>query len=525
MLLGLEAPHRTVLTLYTASVLRHQRFKTHWPLEYPNQWPALVSQTRPTMPVPNRGTRHGRAASENHAHARGDKPTPSRHRTRISYVDPVPSIALTQNTLTERAGQGFHSMPNPLETAATSLSSMPEPQILEELSMEISRGGIPREEKNVVENGRHRLVELAPKMADLTIDEDVRWPSEAGGVPLEDLVRRLLAYSMSRLDFKFKNIFLCFYRMFCTPACLLSLILSQFSQVNDGNEPLLSKVNCSLRYLNVILQWVKSYPGDFAHPSTRHALSIFVSKIASHRAFAAAADELCADLEGIEEDDDSIWGNSDFDNSPEIPMPPIKTDLEHVPISPAESGSPEEISKPRRQDDRDIDYSKRSSHSKSSSTISSSNRTESVPGSSISSPLGSVEALRQGDFFPVFPLAPLTKSQWRRIMEFGAEDIAFELTTIDLKMYSSIKPRDFVRHTCLSTNQRVRYKSLKNVSRMIDHFNHLALLVSNLVLLRNKAKHRAKMLEHVINIARVRKSNPEIVLAGSRRMIEAASAQ
>lgn len=75
------------------------------------------------------------------------------------------------------------------------------------------------------------------------------------------------------------------------------------------------------------------------------------------------------------------------------------------------------------------------------------------------------------------------------------EDIARELTRIDWIMFSSIRPRDFVRHVSLTTNQKKKCKSLENVDRMICHFNHVAFWVANLVLLRDKPKHRAKALE------------------------------
>ena len=431
------------------------------------------------MPVANHGTRHGRAASE--IHSRGDKPSVSRHCTRKSYVDPLPSGLPKQEATSKGSDRDASSMPNEAESMMALVSSTSERQTDKEANA-TSRRTLEQEESS--------------------IDNEVKSPVQPGGVSLESLVYRILTAPMSRHDFKFRDVFLCFYRMFTTPACLLDSILTRFSHVNDGSAPLLRKVNCLLRYLNVILLWLRSYPGDFAHPATRSRLSDFATRTATHRAFAAAAHELFTEIEGVEEDDDTTWANSDFDQSLDVTTSPSRMRAGHgvVSVRRADTASQEDATIARRHDDREPDTSKRSSHSKSSSTISSSTWAESILGSSITSPSGSVDALRQGGF-TAFPLTPLTKAHWHQMMDHSAEDIAYELTTIDLRMYSSIKPRDFVRHTSLSAAQREKFKALENVSRMVDHFNHLAFLVSNFVLLRNKAKHRARILEHFINIA------------------------
>ena len=80
--------------------------------------------------------------------------------------------------------------------------------------------------------------------------------------------------------------------------------------------------------------------------------------------------------------------------------------------------------------------------------------------------------------------------------------IARELTRIDWIMFSSIRPRDLVRHVTVAPSDRHRFPDLQNVTRMIEHFNHLAYWVTNLVLLRDKPKHRAQALEKLMRVAR-----------------------
>ncbi|KAJ8118043.1 hypothetical protein ONZ43_g4072 [Nemania bipapillata] len=96
---------------------------------------------------------------------------------------------------------------------------------------------------------------------------------------------------------------------------------------------------------------------------------------------------------------------------------------------------------------------------------------------------------------------PLTKFRYHIFMDMANDDIADEMTRIDWVMFSSIRIRDLVRHVSLSPEQKEKCKAMRNVNRMISHFNHIATWVSNMVLMRDKAKHRAQMLEKFMHIA------------------------
>jgi len=117
-------------------------------------------------------------------------------------------------------------------------------------------------------------------------------------------------------------------------------------------------------------------------------------------------------------------------------------------------------------------------------------------------------ASRQARTLVPSPKVALTKIQWRSFMEHPDEVIAKELTRQDWTMFTSIRPRDLVRHVSLSASDKKKYRSLSNVQRMIDHFNHISYMCTNLILLRDKPKHRALMLEKVMRVAReLRKLN------------------
>ncbi|EON99347.1 putative ras guanyl-nucleotide exchange factor protein [Phaeoacremonium minimum UCRPA7] len=103
---------------------------------------------------------------------------------------------------------------------------------------------------------------------------------------------------------------------------------------------------------------------------------------------------------------------------------------------------------------------------------------------------------------------PLNKFRYHIFMDIDADDIADEITRIDWVMFSSIRIRDLVRHVSLPLGEKEKCKSLKNVNRMISHFNHVAKWVANMVLIRDKAKHRAPCLEKFMLVAlRLRQLN------------------
>lgn len=95
----------------------------------------------------------------------------------------------------------------------------------------------------------------------------------------------------------------------------------------------------------------------------------------------------------------------------------------------------------------------------------------------------------------------LTKIQWHQFMEITDEQVARELTRIDWIMYSSIRPRDLIRDVSLPAEQKEKCTSLEHVNRMVQHFNHIAYWVANMILLRDKPKHRAKTLEKFMGVA------------------------
>jgi hypothetical protein len=328
-------------------------------------------------------------------------------------------------------------------------------------------------------------------------------PAKVSGVAFGELVDRLLAQNMSRADANFTDIFLCLYRKFAAPGELFNAILRRLEQVQeDKNSHYLTRTDTQLRIIDIIAKWVSSYPGDFASPATSEKLDIFITQLAADPVSAAAAREMRSQLHScVIEDDDTGWARTDADMVDE-------TEASSVPSSPAR----------HRLNVRDVDENINKLHiyeegadmeRKDSRLGSTASRRPASPAQSLCPTFNAVEVYEK-EAAKMIPQAivPLTKMRYHLFIDTSDDDFADEMTRIDWVMFSSIRLRDLVRHVSLGLEERDRCKSLANVERMVSHFNHIAKWVANMVLMRDKAKHRAQMLEKFMNVAlKLRKLN------------------
>lgn len=302
------------------------------------------------------------------------------------------------------------------------------------------------------------------------------------GATFDELVGRLLGQPTSKSDIKFSAIFLAMYRKFAAPGKLLEAIVQRFDALERNGSAQMMKSVSQLRHVSILQTWVATYPGDFAHPKTKRRLRTFVSKLADTRIFAAAARELTADLEAVHEDDDTNWAYSDKERE-------ASGDTSRSSLSSTASTL---IDDPAFTFEQEL----------SGSTINDDVVLENLPKFANQMMVYVEQAQKQAQGLQPVPKSPLTKSHWRALMELPDDLIAKELTRMDWIMFSAIRPRDLVRHVALSKEQKEACKNLAHVTRMIEHFNQLAIWVANYVLCRDKPKHRALMLEKFMRIAR-----------------------
>ncbi|KAL8990892.1 MAG: hypothetical protein Q9169_008003, partial [Polycauliona sp. 2 TL-2023] len=320
------------------------------------------------------------------------------------------------------------------------------------------------------------------------------------GVGFDELVDRLLSNSATKVDLKFVAIFLCLYRQFSAPSNLLNAVIFRFNNNVDAcNMSQAIRNTAQLRYLGVLAEWVSEYPGDFAHPLTRLRMEDFISGLAGHRTFSMVTKEIMLYLDVVSEDDDTTWACSDeiLSGSDTVASPSRVSSIPSA-FSITNAGCSMQKTKSGESE----------SPAPAPARISATPSNASSAGKSSTQSFGSVQgqsaveiAQSQARRLVPCPRITLCKVHWHLFMKTSDEDIAQELTRIDWIMYSSIKPRDLVRHVSLAETDREKYKSLENVTRMIHQFNHIAFWIANVILLRDKPKHRAKALEKCMAIA------------------------
>ena len=312
------------------------------------------------------------------------------------------------------------------------------------------------------------------------------------GTTFEELVDRLLAQPKSKADSKFANIFLALYRKFAAPGQLLEAIVQRYEALDRDGSASLIRVSAQQRHVCILGEWIANYPGDFAYPKTNQRMKTLVAKLSEERIHAHACTQMNVDLEGVHEDDDTLWAYNDRDKA---------CDAIRISLTSAASTL---IDDPSFFPDNFSFSGSTLLDDTSPTSPSGGDPARSLSSASISSQtIMNVEhAQRKAQFLTPVSRTPITKIQWRQLMEFPDYLLAEELTRMDWVMFSSIRPRDLVRQVSVSADEKLKWKNLTHVNRMIEHFNHLAFWVENYVLLRDKPKHRALMLEKFMRIAR-----------------------
>ncbi|KAI0187185.1 ras guanine nucleotide exchange factor domain-containing protein [Xylaria flabelliformis] len=331
--------------------------------------------------------------------------------------------------------------------------------------------GEPRrysEDIPLLQRGDEGLFERSPKKPGLTFDE---------------LVDRLLAPKLSKADQNFGGVFLCLYRKFATPAQLFSAILARLDALKDDKSiHYLTKTTTQLRTIEVVAKWVATYPNDFARPAVKRRLDEFIMHLSAEPIFSAAALQMQKTLEeNVLEDDDTGWVKPEVEDTEADSEPSANASDLHDSLSSLSIGN--------------LTDHRPSASSQASSSMGPNTKTH-----SFQFHVYEDYEREAATMTPSYTL-PLTKFRYHIFMDMANDDIADEMTRIDWVMFSSIRIRDLVRHVSLSAEQKEKCKAMRNVNRMISHFNHIATWVSNMVLMRDKAKHRAQMLEKFMHIA------------------------
>lgn len=407
----------------------------------------------------------------------------------------------------------------PIQSATATIPETPDSyyvkSILRPLSTETTDSRVNQTFLNMDDENEHGVDKEASadtdsKTVSVATDETVK---QEIGIPFRELVEKLLILPANKTDSKFVPSFLCLYRVFATPQNLLVAIIDQFMEVDKSKMVHFTKVAEMLRFLQVLAQWTATYPGDFANGPARETAVSFIQSIETSKVFAPAAREISNNLNTLVADEDADWAFDDRvkgqKSSGQQKTP--QNSSGSLPRLDGNAGSKIGPKSGADFDESDEDADEATSSTRGSGAPSASSSIIKAYQSSSQSYTNLMQlesAKAQAQRYKPIPHLRLAKFQWHYFMEIPVDDLAREITRVDWAMYSAIRPRDFVRHVVLTTEQKRRSRQVDNIGMMVKQFNHLALFVSGMILLRDKPKHRARALEKFMVLAsKVRQLN------------------
>lgn len=418
----------------------------------------------------------------------------SRPRTPLSSQDNVGKIFLDNN-------RSFEAIPETPESIQTLFD---DPREHRNSSRRLISRAASDQETNTITD---RVYLSTDRLAAMLLSDNPH------GISFDALVDRLLAKPNNKADTKFVTSFLCLYRLFASPLDLFSSFVYRFNTVLYSDEMQFAKVAELLRYLSVLSQWIALHPGDLSSTRIRRAVIIFVAGLENHKFLLASVQQIMGSLTAKVVDEDDDWMCND-----ESTISKSRNSSHHSKFAARISAMPKKsVTAPQSSDgqreegsdsgsDEDLLTMSSQRRSVTASSVSSYIRYPSVPATDISESL--LVAREDASKLRTVPRHAIAKSQWHHFMACPTEDLAQEITRIDWTVYSAIRPRDFVRYAVAPVKNRVRSGQFDYIAMMTKHFNHLALFVTGMVLLRDKPKHRAKMLEKMMDLAwEVRRRN------------------
>ncbi|KAJ7900370.1 ras guanine nucleotide exchange factor domain-containing protein [Mycena olivaceomarginata] len=307
---------------------------------------------------------------------------------------------------------------------------------------------------------------------------------------LDELLDKLLFLAVSGDDPTYITHFLLTYRRFASPRSVLLAMQLRLRQLDQPSGDPMFACFAQMRICHLLEQWIRDYPHDFKVRGTPSALSALFKSITSKTYLLHYGSEFLPFHEMLPDlvDKDAAWAHK-----PDYP-----------------------------EDESDYDDDEKSAVL----TISSTHSSDSLPQSARlaagkaktapppptglrerkgSLPLGnkliSTQATPNG-----FPQEAVDqRSQLKELLKLSAdvnaadpEEIAQEITRLEVELFLKIEPRHWLRYTFVSGKKD---PATDSIARFNEFSNRLADWIVSLILCHDKAKTRAKQIEKIVEIA------------------------
>ncbi|KAJ6604672.1 ras guanine nucleotide exchange factor domain-containing protein [Mycena vulgaris] len=313
---------------------------------------------------------------------------------------------------------------------------------------------------------------------------------------LDELLDKLLFLAVSGDDPTYITHFLLTYRRFASPRSILLAMQLRLRQLDQPSGDPMFACFAQMRICHLLEQWIRDYPYDFKVRGTPSALSALFKSITSKTYLLHYGSDFLPFHELLPNlvDKDAAWAHkpdypedeSDYDDDEKSTV----LTLNSTHSSEVESLPPSARSPPAKV--------------KTSPTIPTAFRERKG-----SLPLGNNRlmipaAIPNGIAHTENPEAN-HRSQLKDLLKLAAdvnatdsEEIAQEITRLEVKLFLDIEPRHWLRYTFVSGKKDPVTDS---IARFNDFSNHLAIWVVSLILCHDKAKTRAKQIEKIVEIA------------------------
>ncbi|KAJ7092750.1 ras guanine nucleotide exchange factor domain-containing protein [Mycena epipterygia] len=361
-------------------------------------------------------------------------------------------------------------------------------------------GGIARSNSNAIPSQKTSpTVETMGIVVDPPPNKKESKEKDASSRPwatLDELLDKLLFLAVSGDDPTYITHFLLTYRRFASPRSVLLAMQLRLRQLDQPSGDPMFACFAQMRICHLLEQWIRDYPYDFKVRGTPSALSALFKSITSKTYLLHYGSDFLPFHELLPNlvDKDAAWAHK-----PDYP-----------------------------EDESDYDDDERSTVLTLSSTHSS--EVEALPPSARSPPSAKVKttpaipaafrerkgSLPLGNKLLIPPTTPngITQNEnpegnnkvhLKDFLKLAAdvnaadsEEIAQEITRMEVKLFLDIEPRHWLQYTFVSGKKD---PATDSIARFNDFSNHLAGWVASLILCHDKAKTRAKQIEKIVEIA------------------------
>ncbi|OCH96179.1 ras GEF [Obba rivulosa] len=308
---------------------------------------------------------------------------------------------------------------------------------------------------------------------------------------LDELLNKLLFVAVSDGEPMFVSHFLLTYRRFASPRSILLAMQKRMRALDRPTGDPMFACFAQMRICLLLDNWIQMYPHDFAVPGTPSALTALVRSILGKTYLLHYGADFIPFLEMLPtlKDNDKGWALKIEDESDDVSF---LSDDELTP-PPARSASPLTSLGTQSADDLRLLLDRQQYNRERKSSF----------------PL-TAKALMLGNV-----VAPSTPQSWdgpeqtlKRTLKgllnisdslnmYTSQDIAQEISRIQLDYFKKIKPRHWLQHVFVQGRKDPERDPIAKYNYIT---NHIASLMLSLILCHDKPKARAKQIEKFIHV-------------------------